>query len=137
MKLIAWLLTFLFAFSLGAGTRDADRPSDSELAQKVQAHMDVIVDESAAMVDDVVEEIRKDEHVQNAEAFVEDVGEIIDNTREDIQDHFGKKDGETQEAAEEARPEAQAPAEAEAEAEAEPEAPAEAEPEAPAEGSGN
>ena len=105
MKFIAWLLTFLFAFSLGSGAGNTDKATNSELAQKVQAHMDVIVDESAAMVDDVVEEIRKDEHVQDAEAFVEDVGEIIDNTRDDIKAHFGKADEEAVEDAAEEQPE--------------------------------
>ena len=84
LKLLSGFFTFVFAFSLGAGWNNADRKSDSELQQKVQEHMDVIVDESAAIVDDVVEEIRKDERVQKAEQFQDDVNEIVDNTVEDI-----------------------------------------------------
>ena len=63
--------------------------------------MDVIVDETAAMVDDVVEEVRKDQRVQNAEAFVEDVKEIVDNTRDDIEAHFGTAESAEENAAEE------------------------------------
>lgn len=122
MKFIEWLLTFLFAFSLGSGAGNIDRVSDSELAQKVQSHMDVIVDESAAIVDDVVDEIRKDERVQDIEAFVEDVDEIIDHTREDIEDHFGKADEEAEEEKDEAEEAQEAEAEAATEAEAEAEA---------------
>ncbi len=85
------LFTFIFAFALGANFAQ-ERPTDSELKQKVQDHMDVIVDESAAMVDDVVEEIRKDERVQEAEQFVEDVNEIVNNTVDDIHEHFGKEE---------------------------------------------
>lgn len=91
LKLLSGFFTFVFAFSLGAGWNNADRKSDSELQQKVQEHMDVIVDESAAIVDDVVEEIRKDERVQKAEQFQDDVNEIVDNTVEDIHAHFGKE----------------------------------------------
>ena len=70
--LLKGLFTFIFAFALGVSAGRA-KPADSELEQKVQEHMDVIVDESAAMVDDVVEEVRKNEQVQNAEEFAEDV----------------------------------------------------------------
>ena len=59
-RFFGWLLSVICAFSLGAGLR-SDAPADSELQQKVQSHMDVIVDESAAMVDDVAEEIRKND----------------------------------------------------------------------------
>ena len=91
MKLISWLLSIIVAFSLGAGVR-TDREPNSELQQKVQDHMDVIVDEAAAIVDDVTEELRQNEHVQEAEAFAEDVKEIVNNTMDDIKDHFGTEE---------------------------------------------
>lgn len=84
------LLTFIFAFSLGAGfAQDKPESADSGLQQKVQEHMDVIVDESAAIVDDVIDEVRGTEDYQKAEEFVDDVNEIIDNTANDIKEHFG------------------------------------------------
>ena len=86
------ILAFIFAFTLGAGFA-AERPeTDSELKQKVQQHMDVIADESAAIVDDVLEEARKDEHVQKAQEFADDVSEIVDHTVEDIHEHFGPEE---------------------------------------------
>ena len=91
-----WLLSLLLAFGLGLGV-SSGTTSDSELKQKVQDHMDVIVDESAAIVDDVVDEIRKDEHVKDTEKFFDDVSEIIDNTKQDIHDHFGGQDEEEDE----------------------------------------
>ncbi|MBQ8161883.1 MAG: hypothetical protein IJ083_14220 [Clostridia bacterium] len=93
LKFLGWLCSVVFAFSLGTsvGTPSETRV-DSELKQKVRDHMDVIVDETAAMVDDVVDEIRQNEHVQNAEAFVEDVQEIIENTADDIRAHFGTEE---------------------------------------------
>ena len=92
-----WLMSLLLAFGLGLGVSSGSA-SDSELKQKVQDHVDVIVDESAAIVDDVVDEIRKDEHVQDAENFLDDVSEIIDNTKEDIHAHFDKEDEEAEDA---------------------------------------
>ncbi len=93
MKLISWVLSLIFAFSLGAGVRsDNNNETSSELQQKVQDHMDVIVDEAAAIVDDVTAEIRQNEHVQEAEAFAEDVKEIVNNTMDDIKSHFGTED---------------------------------------------
>ena len=89
--LLKQILTFIFAFSLGASMAQ-DKPADSELQQKVQDHMDVIVDESAAIVDDVMDEARKNEHVQKAEQFANDVNEIVDHTIEDIHEHFGPEE---------------------------------------------
>ena len=89
------IFTFILAFTLGVSV-GRDRPADSELQQKVQDHMDVIVDESAGIVDDVVEEVRKNEHVQEAEQFLEDVEEIAGNTADDIHAHFGREE-ETEE----------------------------------------
>ena len=94
------ILTFIFAFSLGAGFASNQPSVDPELQAKVQEHMDVIADESAAIVDDVLEEARKDEHVQKAEEFANDVEEIVDNTVQDIHDHFGDEE-ETEELSEE------------------------------------
>ena len=71
-----------------------DKPADNELQQKVQDHMDVIVDESAAIVDDVMDEVRKDKHVQEAEEFHEDVKEIVNNTMDDIHEHFDEEETE-------------------------------------------
>ena len=111
-RIIGWLASVIFAFSLGAGIKSEAPKTDSELQQKVQSHMDAIVDESAAMVDDVMEEIRKDERVQRAEEFAGDVQEIVDNTMKDIEDHFGEEETELEpteavtEAAEEAVTEA-------------------------------
>ena len=99
LKVFAWLFSVIFAFNLGAGVK-SDKPADSELEQKIRDHMDVIVDETAAMVDDVTDELRKNEKVQKAEEFVGDVKEIIDNTKNDIDAHFGTT--ETTERTEEA-----------------------------------
>ena len=94
------LLTFLFAFSLGASYGQDKPPADSELQQKIQDHMDVIVDESAGIVDDIMDEARKDERVRDAEEFVEDWKEIADNTKEDIRAHFDEEEeSETEEEA--------------------------------------
>ena len=113
MKFLSWLFSVIFAFNLGAAAKQEPREGASELQKKVQEHLDVIVDEAAAMVDDVVEEVRKDERVQSAEEFVGDVKEIVNNTVEDIHEHFDKPaeettDGaaeETAEPAKEAEPE--------------------------------
>ena len=83
----------IFAFSLGTGYH-SEQPEASELQQKVQGHVDTIVDETAAIVDDIMDEARKDERVQNAEAFVDDVKEIVDNTVQDIHDHFDPEEAE-------------------------------------------
>ena len=91
-SLLKGLIVFLLGISIGAGMQNQDTKTDSELQQKVQDHMDVIVDESAAIVDDVMEEARKNEHVQEAEEFVNDVNEIVDNTVEDIHAHFDKEE---------------------------------------------
>ena len=105
MRFLAWLFSMIFAFNLGAGV-NSDKPADSELEQKIRDHMDVIVDESAAMMDDIADEFRNNEHVKEAEAFAEDVREIVDNTKQDIEDHFGKPAEETTETEPAAEPEA-------------------------------
>ena len=109
MKLVSWLLSLIFAFSLGAGVKPAETDeANAELQQKVQDHMDVIVDEAAAIVDDVTEQIRQNEHVQEAEAFAEDVKEIVNNTMDDIKNHFGTTEEEPAPADQEAAAEAPA-----------------------------
>ncbi|MBO7373838.1 MAG: hypothetical protein J6U19_06350 [Oscillospiraceae bacterium] len=114
MKLISWVLSLIFAFSLGAGVRsDNNSETSSELQQKVQDHMDVIVDEAAAIVDEVTAEIRQNEHVQEAEAFADDVKEIVNNTVDDIRSHFGPEEEAAEADAETAE---EVPAEAPAEA---------------------
>ena len=45
----------------------------------------------AAIVDDVMEEVRQNECVQEAEQFADDVTEIAENTKADIDAHFGDK----------------------------------------------
>lgn len=93
LRFLGWLFSVIFAFSLGTGYH-AEKPEASELQQKVQGHVDTIVDETAAIVDDIMDEARKDERVQNAEAFADDVKEIVDNTVKDIHDHFGPEETE-------------------------------------------
>ena len=95
--MVGRLLSLFFAFALGANYGQNKPVSDSELQRKVQDHMDVIVDESAGIVDDVIEEIQNNEQVKKAGEFVDDVNEIIDNTKADIKDHFGEKETETEE----------------------------------------
>ena len=85
-------LALIFAFSMGVSFASEQPATDSELKQKVQQHMDVIADESAAIVDDVFDEARKDERVQKAEEFANDVNEIVGNTKQDIKDHFGPEE---------------------------------------------
>ena len=94
MNYLGWLLSMVLAFFAGASVGNRTEPADSELQQKVQGHMDVIVDEAAGIVDDVAEEARKNEHVQNAEQFVQDVREIAQNTADDIEAHFGSREEE-------------------------------------------
>ena len=48
-----WLLSMLAAFSIGVNV--GRKPVDTDLQQKVQEHIDVIADESAAIVDDVID----------------------------------------------------------------------------------
>ena len=125
-KILGWLLSLVLAFFIGASVSRRE-PSDSELQQKVQDHMDIIIDESAALVDDVIDEVRENEHVKKAEEFADSVGEIVDNTVEDIHAHFDEPEseseadaaeeaGEAAEAAEDAVEEAAEPAEAAEEA---------------------
>ena len=101
MKVIIWLVSLLIAFSMGAERGGKIAETDDELRARVQGHMDVIVDESAAIVDEVAGEIRSDERVQQAEQFARDAQEIAsdtltdlagvaDSTREKIEEKFGK-----------------------------------------------
>ncbi|MCR5160419.1 MAG: hypothetical protein K6C06_01500 [Lachnospiraceae bacterium] len=89
-----WILSLVLAFNVGAGV---GANVDPELKQKVSDHIDVIVDESAGIVDDVAEaarakadELRDSDAAKSAEEFVNDVDEIVNNTLDDIDSHFGK-----------------------------------------------
>ena len=106
MKIFAWLLAMFLSFSAGVRA-GRDQSTDSELEKKVQDHMDVIVDEAAGIVDDVSEaaqdyretvesEIKDSEEYKKAEKFVNDVQEIADNTKADIDAHFGTDETETE-----------------------------------------
>ncbi|MBQ6322050.1 MAG: hypothetical protein IJI24_04180 [Lachnospiraceae bacterium] len=98
-SMIGWLLSVTLAFFIGVNV-NRDKPADSELQQKVQDHMDVIVDESAAIIDDVTDEIRSSDYVQDAEKFADDIKEIAQNTADDIEAHFGTKEEAVTEAEE-------------------------------------
>ena len=84
MRFLAWLLSLFFAFSLGANSTPATRETDEELRNRVQEHLDVIADESAAIVDEVTESIQNDERVQQAEQFARDVEEVARGTWDDL-----------------------------------------------------
>ena len=102
----AWLLSLLLSFGAGAaGGMKYER--DTELEQKVQGHMDVIVDEAAGIVDDVSEaardrretlesELKDSETYKKAEEIVNDVQEIADNADADMDAHFGTGESETE-----------------------------------------
>jgi len=85
MKFLAWLMSLFFAFNLGAESTKAPSASDDELKSRVQEHLDVIVDESAAIVDEVTESIRQDERVQHAEEVLQDAREIVEETRDELE----------------------------------------------------
>ena len=114
-KFVLWLCSVVFAFSLGAQSTNP-KATDSELEKKVRDHIDVIVDEAAGIADDIATEIQKDERVQQATEFADDVKEIIRNTQEDIQDHFRPKTEEGAEDAEDTAEEEPAAPEAATEA---------------------
>ena len=111
MKIIlAWILSMFLSYGAGVNA-GRDYQEDTELEQKVQAHMDVIVDEAAGIVDDVSEaarsrretmesELRQSDEYQKAEKFVNDVQEIVDDTEADIDAHFGTDETETETEAE-------------------------------------
>ena len=106
MKVLAWLLAMLIGYGAGVSA-GRDYEKDTELEQKVQAHLDVIVDEAACILDDVSEaargrrealesEIMDSEGYKKAEEFVNDVQEIADHTKADIEEHFGSDETETE-----------------------------------------
>ena len=114
-ELLGWLLALLLGFSAGvSASRDPQR--DTELEQKVQAHMDVIVDEAAGIVDDVSaaaeerretfeSELKDTDAYKKTEEFVNDVQEIAENTKLDIEEHFSDETEEETEAETEAETE--------------------------------
>jgi hypothetical protein len=111
-ELLGWLLALVLGFSAGvSASRDPQR--DTELEQKVQAHMDVIVDEAAGIVDDVSaaaeerretfeSELKDTDAYKKTEEFVNDVQEIAENTKLDIEEHFSDETEEETEAETEA-----------------------------------
>ncbi len=103
MKILAWLLSLFFAFNLGAEKGTAPKASDDELRGRVQEHIDVIVDESAAIVDEVTDELRNSPAAQDAEKYARDVREIaegtltdlnqvVENTKDRVEEKFGTGD---------------------------------------------
>ncbi|MBQ9210702.1 MAG: hypothetical protein IJ153_03295 [Clostridia bacterium] len=111
MKFLAWILSLIFAFNLGAGTTTESQKSDEELRNRVQEHIDTIVDEGAAIVDEITDEIRNDERVQEAEQFIQDVQDVAEETLKDlnkvyedakdrVEEKFGAEEVETEEAPE-------------------------------------
>ena len=100
MRFLAWVLSLIFAFNLGADSAATKKETDDDLRNKVQDHIDVIVDEGAALVDDVIDEVRSDERVKDAEQAVKDAKEIVEETLgdakqvvEDAQDRVEEKFG--------------------------------------------
>ncbi|MBQ9251334.1 MAG: hypothetical protein IJ188_01685 [Clostridia bacterium] len=111
MKFLAWILSLIFAFNLGAGTTTEPKETDEELRNRVQEHIDTIVDEGAAIVDEIAEEIRNDEQVQEAEQFIQDVQDVAEETLKDlnqvyenakdrVEEKFGSQETETEAAPE-------------------------------------
>ena len=103
---LAWLLSIVLSFGAGASFGRKYEP-DTELEEKVQGHMDVIVDEAAGIVDDVTEsarkrretvesELKESDEYKKAEEFAGDVKEIAENTAADIEAHFGTGETETE-----------------------------------------
>ena len=84
MKFLIWLVSVFFAFNLGAGSQKVPTATDEELRGRVQEHIDVIVDESAAIVDEVTESLRENEQVQEMEKFLQDVREVTEETMDDL-----------------------------------------------------
>lgn len=138
MKFLAWLLSLLFAFNLGSQSASTPTVTDEELRNKVQEHMDVIVDEGAALVDDVTDSIRNDDRVKDAEKFAQDVEEVTketlddlnqvyENTKNRVEEKFGTAGTGETEAGEKAPAETEDTVETEQAVEAEPEVTAEPE----------
>lgn len=131
MKFLAWLMSLFFAFNLGAESTKAPSASDDELKSRVQEHLDVIVDESAAIVDEVTESIRQDERVQHAEEVLQDAREIVEETRDELEQVAENTRNRVKEKFGTGEPAAEAPAEGTEESETAPET-AETEEKAPA-----
>ena len=97
--IIAWILSLFLAFTAGI-VFPRNFANDEELKQKVNDHLDIIVDEAAAIVDDVTEaadvkkeelkkEIEETDEYKEAKEFAENVKEVAGNTAADIDEHFG------------------------------------------------
>ena len=79
-RFLGWFLSMTLAFFAGANI-GSKAPADSELKEKVQGHMDVIVDESAAIVDDITEELRgREQEVEEA------ISEAVSEQEEEFRD---------------------------------------------------
>ena len=81
MRILLWILCLLAALSSG-GPKKTE--TDEELRNRVQTHLDTIVDEGAAILDDVADSIRGDERVQETKEFVRDVIDITGETVEKL-----------------------------------------------------
>ena len=111
MKFFAWLLSLLFAFNLGAQNRTVPTETDEELRGRVQGHLDTIVDESAAIVDEIAGTVREDGRVQEAERFASDMKDIAEEAIQDLDQVYQKTRKRVEERL--AGDEAQEPAEGE------------------------
>lgn len=136
MKILAWILSLLVAFGLGASRNTApESETDAELRNRVQQHLDTIVDEGAAILDDVNQSIQKDPRVQEAEKFVGDAKEVAEETLQDLDKVYNDTKDRVEEkfgAGEAAQPAEDAEADAPADTVAPEETPAAEEPAAPA-----
>ena len=90
MKFFAWLLSLLFAFNLGAQNGTVPTETDEELRGRVQGHLDTIVDESAAIVDEIAGTVREDGRVQEAERFASDMKDIAEEAIQDLDQVYQK-----------------------------------------------
>ena len=104
-NLIAWFLSILMAFGIGAGVNtEAVVATATDLQQKVTEHVDAITDELAGIADDVADavrdetdKLRQSEEGQKVEEFLNDVREVVEDTVENIQEHFGPEETEAPE----------------------------------------
>ena len=105
---MAWILSVMVAFGFGYSVRSGASETDSELKQKITQHMDVITDEMAGIADDLsdaadakFQEFRQREDVQKVEGVLQDVEEIVNNTVDDIHEHFDPQTEDTEDTVEE------------------------------------
>ena len=82
MRIWAWILGILIALNVGGAQ---PKETDDELRSKIQSHIDVIVDESAAIIDDVAESIRSNERLQDADQKLADAAEVAQDTAAELE----------------------------------------------------